>query len=392
MMIKDEENNLPRILESVKAMGLDDEINIFDTGSSDRSIEICKSFGAKMIELNEGETLDNYFEQTEFGKKINFSKARNKSMSKATGEWLLLLDADEKLEGSADGLRKFLRQLPNEYEAIALQFIDMQSAAEHVRFPPPRIYRNGKVEFKGIVHNWPAFKEPAIFFDGLEVHHFGFDFEKNPELKQAKYERTLGLLRKRLADNPTDYQVYFYLAMLEGDHADYDRCIEFCIKYIRNQNDLKRFNPSIYFTLVQSCMASNNVEMADKWLGEAIKELPSDVDIAMACVDYGVWQNKPHIVAAGGEKFVVAYEKFKADPLLMGSRFCFNFNEKALVKVLFHLGMIRLSQGVNIMEKLEATLKDLPEDLAGLVKKDIRDNYKKIDGKVAWIIFDKDKM
>jgi glycosyltransferase involved in cell wall biosynthesis len=392
MMVKDEESNLPRLLESIKAMDLDDEINVFDTGSSDRSVEICKSFGAKMVALDEGENLDDYFEQTEFGKKINFSKARNKSMSKATGEWLLLLDADEKLEGSAAGLRKFLRQLPKEYEAVALQFIDMQSEAEHVRFPPPRIYRNGKVLFENIVHNKPNFKEPAIFFKGLDVEHFGFDFKKNPELKQAKYERTLGLLRKRLADDPSDFQVYFYLAMLEGEHADYDRCIEFCIKYIRNQNDLQRFNPSIYFTLVQSCMASNNREMADKWLGEAIKELPSDVDIAMACVDYGVWQNKPHIVAAGGEKFVVAYEKFKADPLLMGSRFCFNFNEKALAKVLFHLGMIRLSQGVGVMEKLYQTFDNLPEDYAAAVKEDIKNNHKKIDGRVAWIIFDKDKI
>jgi hypothetical protein len=139
-------------------------------------------------------------------------------------------------------------------------------------------------------------------------------------------------------------------------------------------------------------MASNNKEMADKWLGEAIKELPSDVDIAMACVDYGVWQNKPHIVAAGGEKFIAAYEKFKADPLLMGSRFCFNFNEKALVKVLFHLGMIRLSQGVNIMEKLYRTLENLSAEHAAAVKEDIKTNYEKIDGKVAWIIFDKDKI
>jgi glycosyltransferase involved in cell wall biosynthesis len=392
MMVKNEAKNLPRLLDSVVKMGLDDEICIFDTGSSDNTLEICKSYNAKMIELNEGETLADYYEKTEFGDMINFSKARNKSMSTASGDWLLLLDADESLEGSAKELRKFLRQLPAEYVAIALLFKDMQSENEHVRFPPPRIYRKGEVHFESIVHNKPVFKEPAIFFEGLEVHHYGFDFEINPEMKQAKYERTLGLLRKRLADNPTDYQVYFYLAMLEGDHADFERCVEFCVKYIRNKEAIGRFNPSIYFTLVQSCMASDNRELADKWLGEALRELPADVDIAMAAVDYGVWQEKPHVVSMAAEKFVAAYEQMKADPLHSGSRFCFNFSEKALVKVLFHLAMIRLSQGVNVMAKLEETTKALPEDLAAAVKEDINNNLNKIDGKVAWISFDKEKI
>ena len=392
MMVKDEEKNLGRLLDSVVEMGLDDEICIFDTGSTDKTIEIAESYGAVMIAPAEGETLDDYFQQTEFGKKIDFSKARNRSMSAATGDWVLLLDADEKLEGSAKGLRKFLRQLQNEYDAVALLFRDMQSDDEHVRFPPPRIFRTGAVTFENIVHNKPVFREPAVFFDGLEVHHYGFDFEANPEMKQQKYERTLGLLRKRLADDPTDYQVYFYMAMLEGDHADYDRCIEYCIKYIRNKETVGRFNPSIYFTLVQSCMAADRPEMADKWLGEALRELPTDCDIAMAAVDYGVWKNKPHIVAMAAEKFIAAYETMKTDPLHMGSRFCFNFNRKALIKVLFHLGMIRLSQGVNVMEKLEAENAEMPEDLMPLVKKDIKNNLEKLENKVAWILFDESKI
>jgi tetratricopeptide (TPR) repeat protein len=268
----------------------------------------------------------------------------------------------------------------------------MQSKHENVRFPPPRIFRTGSVTYENIVHNKPTFKEPAIFLHGLEVHHYGFDFEKYPEMKQAKYERTLGLLRKRLADDPTDFQVYFYLAMLEGDHADYDRCIEYCIKYIRNKEAVGRFNPSIYFTLVQSCMAADKPEMADKWLGEALRELPSDVDIAMAAVDYGVWKNKPHVVSMAAEKFIAAFETMKGDPLHMGSRFCFNFNDRALVKVLFHLAMIRLSQGVSVMEKLEETNAQLPDDLAEAVKKDIRNNIHKIENKVAWITFDESKI
>jgi hypothetical protein len=63
----------------------------------------------------------------------------------------------------------------------------------------------------------------------------------------------------------------------------------------------------------------------------------------------------------------------------MGSRFVFNFNEHSLVKVLFHLSMIRLSQGVNCMSKLVETLGKIEDDQAELVKDDIRRETQKLN-------------
>ena len=73
MMVRDEEKNLPRILDSVKRFNLDDELWIFDTGSSDRTVEVAENYGAKVIEV---EDLDEYFEPTQWGKKINFFKGQ----------------------------------------------------------------------------------------------------------------------------------------------------------------------------------------------------------------------------------------------------------------------------------------------------------------------------
>jgi hypothetical protein len=56
----------------------------------------------------------------------------------------------------------------------------------------------------------------------------------------------------------------------------------------------------------------------------------------------------------------------------MGSRFVFNFNPYSMIKVLFHLSMIRLSQGVNVMEKLMETLGEIEDKQAELVRDDIR--------------------
>ena len=78
MIVKNEEGRLAKCLESVKPVV--DEMIVVDTGSSDRTRDIAKVFGAKIYEY---EWCD------------DFSKARNFSLSKASGDWVFLLDADE---------------------------------------------------------------------------------------------------------------------------------------------------------------------------------------------------------------------------------------------------------------------------------------------------------
>lgn len=74
-----EEENLPRTLESVKWA---DEIVVVDSGSTDRTVEIAKSFGAKVwVEPWKG-----------------FAAQKNSALEKATGDWILSLDADEEVD------------------------------------------------------------------------------------------------------------------------------------------------------------------------------------------------------------------------------------------------------------------------------------------------------
>jgi glycosyltransferase involved in cell wall biosynthesis len=79
-----EEANLPRTLESVKPLVRDGngEIVVVDSGSTDRTLEIARSHGAKIfIEEWKG-----------------FAAQKNSAMEKASGDWVLQLDADEALE------------------------------------------------------------------------------------------------------------------------------------------------------------------------------------------------------------------------------------------------------------------------------------------------------
>src|SRR5712664_4363932 len=83
MITHNEEANIARTLASVQALVADGkgEIIVVDSGSTDRNVEIAKSFGAKVfIEEWKG-----------------YAAQKNSAIDKAAGEWILSLDADEEL-------------------------------------------------------------------------------------------------------------------------------------------------------------------------------------------------------------------------------------------------------------------------------------------------------
>ncbi|MFQ5343155.1 MAG: tetratricopeptide repeat protein, partial [Anaerolineae bacterium] len=77
LIARDEEAHLPRLLDSVGEAV--DEIVLVDTGSTDRTMEIARSYGARVIE---------------FPWRDDFSAAKNEALRHATGDWILHLDAD----------------------------------------------------------------------------------------------------------------------------------------------------------------------------------------------------------------------------------------------------------------------------------------------------------
>ncbi|MBC2736870.1 MAG: glycosyltransferase [Desulfobacteraceae bacterium] len=78
MIVKNEEKYIPRCLESLKPVV--DEMIVVDTGSTDATIDIAAVFGARLFNFKWND---------------DFAAARNHSLEKATGDWILVMDADE---------------------------------------------------------------------------------------------------------------------------------------------------------------------------------------------------------------------------------------------------------------------------------------------------------
>ena len=117
MIVKNEKEMLPMCLETTKDWV--DEIIVVDTGSTDNTVEIAQSHGATI----------HHFAWIE-----DFGAARNFAASKATSDYLLILDADERLAaGAGETIRESIAGLNFDIGLLPLhQAISRHAALEDV--------------------------------------------------------------------------------------------------------------------------------------------------------------------------------------------------------------------------------------------------------------------
>ncbi len=210
MIVKDEEEMLPRCLAA--AAPAVDEIVIVDTGSSDRTIEIAREFGATVIER----------EWTG-----SFAEARNVSFDAATGDWLLYLDADEVLVAEdVERLRALRGQTWR--EAFYLTEISYTgelgdgSAATHTAL---RVFRaRPEYRFSGRLHEQIADTLPThlperIQATDIRVEHFGYLGAVRDAKEKSRRNIELLLRQRDTDDAPTPF-LHFNLGSEYGAIGD----------------------------------------------------------------------------------------------------------------------------------------------------------------------------
>ena len=171
MVVKNEEAMLSGCLSSIKPIV--DEVIVVDTGSIDKTIEIAKKFGAKVHD---------------FEWNGDFSSARNFSLEKASGDWIIVIDADEILEPKdQEGIKKLVSM--NEFDAFSViqrTYTDESSNLEFVKLPQKRygflgyfdvevirIFRNNGYKYSGKVHELidESLKDAKIARTDVIFHH-----------------------------------------------------------------------------------------------------------------------------------------------------------------------------------------------------------------------------
>jgi GT2 family glycosyltransferase/Flp pilus assembly protein TadD/SAM-dependent methyltransferase len=230
MIAKNEERFIAKCLRSVKPIA--DEMIVVDTGSTDRTKEIARAFGARVLE---------------FPWTGDFSEARNFSLSQAEGGWIFSLDADEVI-ASVDYVR--IREIVEKSKPTAFKVVTRNYSTEVGAqgftanigeypmeesglgwFPSTKVRlfpNHGGIRFENPVHE---FVEGTIGRAGvplkdspIPVHHYGrLDNKKLKEKGEAYYE----LGKKKLKEKgEKDLKAIFELGIQAGELKRYEEAAD----------------------------------------------------------------------------------------------------------------------------------------------------------------------
>lgn len=205
MIVRNEEDLFAGCLESIKDCV--DEIIVVDTGSDDKTKEIAKSFGAKV------------YDQPWEG---DFSKHRNYSMSLATSDWLLVIDADERIHSEDISLVRQMLEDCGDADTVSAEISNVYGKEGlETKFHSMRFFRReAKIQYDGIVHNRSIISDEMVQRRSqVRIIHLGYDL--SPEKMEKKFERTKSLLDKQLKKTPDDpfvLQNYAWIHRTRGKH------------------------------------------------------------------------------------------------------------------------------------------------------------------------------
>lgn len=231
MIVKNEESCLERALQSVLEA---DEIVICDTGSTDRTIEIARKYTP--------------FVYTDYKWNDNFAEARNHAQSKCTGDYILILDADERLE---EGAMKRLR----EFEGEALEFHTISEKAGQVHLSI-RFHKNSdKIKWFGAAHNYlnvvPSHKSNIkVFYGYSESHNLDPDrtfrilknhVKKHPKASRETYYLAQEYLkRRRLKETVAVLKKYVKISEFPAEKADAYILMARCLYFLGRKEESRR--------------------------------------------------------------------------------------------------------------------------------------------------------
>jgi glycosyltransferase involved in cell wall biosynthesis/predicted O-methyltransferase YrrM len=266
MIVKNEERNLADCLASVR--DLVDEAIVVDTGSTDRTKEIARSFGAIV---------------GDFPWIDDFAAARNAALDLATGDYAFWMDADDRLdEENRARLKAVFRTLPGGNDAYVMKCLCVSdrpgsgTTVDHVRLfrrvPPHRW------EYRIHEQILPALRmtRATVSWSGVTIRHIGY---ADATLRRRKLDRDIRILKLEAADRPGEPFTQFNLGSVYHEIGDYSAAI------IALESSLARSHPNdsivrkLYALLVQCHVKIGNPGKAIEVCRAGREHYPHDAEL-----------------------------------------------------------------------------------------------------------------
>jgi len=285
MIVRDEQEMLPGCLASLEDAV--DEMVVVDTGSTDATVEIARSFGARVI-----------FHPWSG----SFAEARNVSLEAATGDWLICLDADEVLVREDVALLRSLTERTWR-EAFYLSETNYTGELEDgtaVTHNALRIFRNRpEYRYEGrlheqIAHRLPTFLPERVEASGVRIEHYGYLGAVRDSREKSR--RNIELLRLQQAESPPSAFLHYNLGSEYAAADQHELALEqferaWALLEQRSDLDSYQFAPALMCRMIKALRAWGDPAGAIARAGEGLARFEGFTDLvfeqALAAIALG---------------------------------------------------------------------------------------------------------
>jgi glycosyltransferase involved in cell wall biosynthesis len=263
MIVRDEEQNLGDCLTPVAH--LFDEVVIVDTGSRDRTRQIARQFTPCVFD---------------FPWCDDFSAARNESMRRARGEWIMWLDADDRLRPeNVEKLRALLDILHDQPRAFLMDTMSIPAAGEEPSVVThPRLFRrHPAVEWRGRVHEQLSPDLQILgyecAFSDVQIDHWGY---VDPATSARKLRRKLRLLRMDYAVDPDRPSTLLHLGLTQLGMGNIEQARRHLLRLASSKLPSASFARCVYCVLTNVALHEGQLAEALQFAERGLALAPND--------------------------------------------------------------------------------------------------------------------
>ena len=268
MIVKNEERFLPACLKSVK--DIVDEIILLDTGSTDNTLSIAKSFSA----------IIHFYKWNN-----NFSDARNESLKYATKDWILIMDGDD--EFCSEDLETFKQLINSDLDENAVYFFETLNYGGNsindndicVNLNPRLFKNNHGFHYEGAVHNQLVNSLYSIqdISCPIKIYHYGY--LSDVMASKQKRSRNIPLLEEQLKQDPENKYAHFNLANEYYSEDNYSKALEHYNKAFENFNPNSGYGFILIARIVVTAYTLGQYDKALEIADIGIKYYPQFTDL-----------------------------------------------------------------------------------------------------------------
>lgn len=262
MIVKNEEQVIDRCLASV--VELVDEINIVDTGSTDRTKVIVRKYTNRIFDFK---WID------------DFSAARNFSFQQATQQYVLWLDADDVItEENAEKIKALKQSLQPNIDAVSMVYhlsFDAQGNVNSFLSRYRLVKRHQNFQWIGAVHEYLAVNG-QLFESDIAITHLPLEHDYNRNIKI--YEKM------RDAGDEFSSRDLFYFANELFDHRRFDEAINYYEAFLNRRNGWIEDEITACFKLADCHLQMNDQK---NMIAATLRSLTYDLPRPEACCRIG---------------------------------------------------------------------------------------------------------